>query len=335
MENDDRPLFPLSRRRVTVVAAMMLASLLAPSLRSAQAYPEKRPITLVVPFAAGGGTDALARELGRYLEQKLGQPIIVDNRGGAGGVIAGQMVARAKPDGHTLYFVTGTFITAAAGDQKLPFDVLKDFTPIALIGRGPLLVVVNKDLNITTLQQLIDQAKAKPEAFNFVSSGPGSILHLAGELFVQRTGIKMTHIPYKGGGPALIDLLSGQAQVIFSTVPTILGHIKSNKVQLLAVTTKERSKLFPDTPTVMESGVKDYDVSTWWGIVGPARLSPQVLAALNQAVNEAAASEGMQRRFEEEGAEAFRGSPADLAAKLESELASWRKVVKDGGLKFE
>jgi tripartite-type tricarboxylate transporter receptor subunit TctC len=330
----------LPRRRGALARRAMIAGLLGlgslvPALAHAQGFPQNRPITLVVPFVAGGGTDAIARELAQYLNQKLGQPIVIDNRGGAGGTIAAQLVSKAKPDGHTLLFVTSTFITSATTDLKLSYDVIKDFTPVALLGSGPLLVVVNKDLGITTLQQLIDRAKAKPDALNFVSSGQGGINHLAGELFVQRTGAKMTHIPYKGSAPATLDLISGQAEVFFATVPTIISHVQSKAVRLLASTGTERSKLFPETPTVMESGVKDYAVSTWWGIVGPAGLPPEIVAKLNEAVNESAASEPMQKRFADEGADTFRGNPAAFATHLQNELASWRKVVHDGGLKFE
>ena len=252
---DHHPLRP-SRRQAIAMAGALALGLAMPSVSDAQTFPQNRPITIVVPFAPGGGTDIIARELASLLQQKLGQATVVDNRAGAGGVIAAQHVAKSKPDGHTLLFITSTFITSATSERTLPYDVLKDFTPIAFLGSGPLLVVVNRDLGITTIQQLIERTKTSPTPLNFVSSGPGSITHLAGELFLQRTGTKMTHIPYKGSGPATVDLISGQAQVFFATVPTILGHVKSNKVQLLAVTSKERSRLFPDTPTVMRQASK-------------------------------------------------------------------------------
>jgi tripartite-type tricarboxylate transporter receptor subunit TctC len=212
----------MSRRRAAVVLSALAGALL-PSLAPAQTFPQNYPITFIVPFVAGAGTDAIARDVARYLQEKLGQTVIVDNRGGAGGTIAAQAVARAKPDGHTLLFVTSTFITSASIDRKLPYDVLKDFTPIALLGRGPLLVVVNRDVGIASVPQLIERAKANPGSLNFVSAGVGSINHLSGELFLQRTGTKMTHIPYRGSAPATVDLMSGQAQVFFATVPTMLG----------------------------------------------------------------------------------------------------------------
>lgn len=318
------------------LARILLAgiALLVPAASHAQAYPS-RPITLVVPFAPGGGTDSLARELAKLMQDKLGQPVVVDNRGGAGGAIAAAQVAQAKPDGHTLLFVTSTFVTVAATDRKLSYDILRDFTPIALLGRGPLLLVVNKDLPVTSVRELVDAAKHKPDAFNYVSAGQGSINHLSGELFVQRTGARMTHVPYKGSGPATLDLIGGQAQVFFATVPTILGQVKGGKVRLLAATSAKRSPLFPDVPTVQESGVKDFTVETWWGIVGPANLPPEIVATLNQAINASAGSAEMKKRFESEGADPFVGKPGDLGAQLARELEGWRRVVREGGLKID
>ena len=300
----------------------------------AQQYPS-RPITLVVPFAPGGGTDSLARELAQLMQEKLGQPVVVDNRGGAGGAIAAAQVAQSKPDGYTLLFITSTFVTVAATDRKLTYDVTKDFAPIALLGRGPLLLVVNKDLPITSVQQLVDAAREKPDAFNYVSAGQGSINHLSGELFVQRTGAKMTHVPYKGSGPATMDLIGGQAQVFFATVPTILGQVKGGKVRLLATTSAKRSSLFPDVPTVQESGVKDFVVETWWGVVGPAQLPADIVGKLNAAINASAQAPAMKKRFIDEGADAFIGKPDDLAVQLTRELEGWKRVVREGGLKID
>jgi tripartite-type tricarboxylate transporter receptor subunit TctC len=182
---------------------------------------------------------------------------------------------------------------------------------------------------------LIDAAKKKPDAFNYVSAGPGSINHLSGELFAQRTGAKMTHIPYKGSGPATMDLIGGQAQVFFATVPTILGQVKGDKVRLIATTAKSRTKLFPNVPTVQESGVKDFHVETWWGIVGPPNLPPEIVGALNKAINASAAGEEMRKRFEAEGADPHTGPPDDLATVLRNELEAWRRVVREGGLKID
>jgi tripartite-type tricarboxylate transporter receptor subunit TctC len=273
--------------------------------------------------------------LAKPLADKLGVPVVVDNKGGAGGAIAAQQIAQSKADGHTLLFVTSTFVTAAATDRKLPYDVIKDFTPIAKLGSGPLLLVVNPQTGISQVAGLVDNAKRNPNALNYVSAGQGSINHLSGELFAQRTGIKMTHVPYKGSGPATMDLIGGQAQIFFATVPTILSQVKAGKVKLIATTSKSRSKLFPDVPTVMESGVKSFEVGTWWGIVGPKDMPAEVLTTLNRIINESSASEALVRRFEEEGADRFAGSPSDFGASLKYELDGWRKVVQDAGLKID
>ena len=317
-----------------IAAGLTIGGAVHPTSTLAQEFPENRPITLIVPFAAGGGTDGLARDLARALQEKLRQTVIVDNKGGAGGTIAAQQVAKAKPDGHTLLFATSTFVTAATAERKLAYDIENDFSPIAMLGRGPMLVVANKDLGIGTIAQLIERARTDPGSLNFVSSGTGSITHLAGELFLQRTGTKMMHIPYRGSGPAVIDLLSGQGQIFFATVATILGQVQGNNVSVIAATSRKRSSLFPDVPTVEEGGVENYNVSTWWGIVGPARMPAAVVRRLNEIVNEAAAGDVLARRFADEGAEPFRGTPDDFSLILREELNGWRKVVQDGGLKL-
>jgi tripartite-type tricarboxylate transporter receptor subunit TctC len=312
--------------------AVALIGLCLAGPTQAQTFPENRPITLVVPFAPGGGTDVVARELGKLLGDKLGQTVVIENKGGAGGIIGAQFLAKSKPDGHTVMLTTATFITAAAGQRVAPYDIEKDITPISLFGRGPMMVVINKQLGITTLPDLIAAAKAKPNTMNFASSGTGSIVHYAGELFVQRAGLKMTHIPYKGTGPAMVDMLSGQVQMFIGTVPSVIGQVKSGKLQLLAVADHQRMKAYPDVPTVSEAGLKDYVAGTWWGLTGPAGMPADVVAKLDEAVRSVMMSEVMKRRFDEEGAVIVTGSPADFAAMLKTEFANWRQVVKDGNL---
>lgn len=301
----------------------------------AWAYPEGKPIVLVVPFAAGGGTDAVARDIAAALDEKLGQTVVVENKGGGGGMIGAQHVARARRDGHTLLLATSTLLTGASGQRKLPYDVLQDFTPVSLFARGPLLVVVNKDTGITSIQDLVARAKAKPGALNFASSGIGSVLHLAGELLVQRGGVNIVHVPYQGAGPATIDLLAGHVQLFVMTPPSVIGHIRSGGVTLLATTGRERMKIFPDVPTVQEAGIVDYEVGTWWGIVGPAGLPDDVVSTLDKAVKAAAASDKVRKRFEDEGAEVLSASQSEFRALMQRDLAMWRKVVADGNLKFE
>lgn len=291
-----------------------------------------KTVTILVPFAAGGGTDILARELARHLNDTLKTNVVIDNRGGAGGQIAARAVSRAAPDGATLLFVTSTFVTTAATRRQTPYDVEKDFTAIALLGRGPLLVVASTQSGFTSMKDVIAAAKANPDALNYVSSGTGGILHLATELLKHKTGIRMTHVPYSGSGPAVIDLVAGRAQVFVSTVPTILGQVQGKNVRLLAVTSAQRSHLFEGTPTLAEEGVKDLDLYTWWGLVAPPGVPATLVSQLNSAINEAASAPAMRKRFEEEGATTFKGDASDFAKALKEEFSSWRSVTEAGNL---
>ena len=301
---------------------------------AAQSYPGK-PITLIVPFSAGGGTDSIARDLAKTLGEKLGQAVVVDNKGGGGGIIGASAVAKALPDGYTLLFATSTLVTNAAAEANVPYDVLRDFAPVAMIGRGPLMVVTSKSLGVKNIVQLLAAAKARPEGLDFCSAGPGSINHLAGELFKQRTQANLTHVPYKGSGPATLDLLAGRVQLFFATVPTILPYVKDGRVDLLAVTGEKRSKLYADVPTTAESGVSNFNITTWWGILAPAGTPPAIIARLNQAVNEAAAQDPVRGRLLNEGADPASGTPADWGRTLSQELGMWRSVVKSGSLKLQ
>lgn len=313
-------------------AAAALAVL--PALASAQTYPT-RPITLVVPFAAGGGTDSIARDVAKTLGDKLGQTVVVDNRGGGGGSIGATMVANAKPDGYTLLFATSTFVTNAASEINATYDVEKSYAPVAMIGRGPLFVVTSKELGVKNITQLRALGQARADGINFCSAGNGSINHLAGELFHQRSGLNMTHVPYKGSGPATVDLLAGRVQLFFATVPTILTHVQSNRVDLLAVTGAKRSPLFPDVPTMAEAGVPNFNITTWWGVLAPAKTPVALVNQLNQAINDVAAADLVRNRLVHEGADPISGSPADFKRALSSELALWKGVVKTSGMKLQ
>ena len=314
-------------------AACAAASVLCGACVQAQEFPS-RPITLVVPFAAGGGTDSIARDIARGLTDKLPKPVVVDNRGGDGGAIAAAAVARAPADGMTLLFVTSTFVTHAAATMDLKYDIIKDFAPLAMLGRGPLLVVASKQLGVKTLAQLMTLGRQQPGTLNYCSAGNGSINHLAGEMFSQKTAIPMTHVPYRGSGPATLDLLAGRVQVFFATVPTILPHVKEGRVELLAVTGKTRSTLFPDVPTVIESGIAGFDVSTWWGIVAPAGTPPAIITRLNGLIGEVAAQPAVRSRLVDEGATPYQGSPSDFRNVLAAELDGWRAVIKSSGLQI-
>ncbi|WP_454690410.1 Bug family tripartite tricarboxylate transporter substrate binding protein [Achromobacter aloeverae] len=328
-----KSIFP--RRRLLAGLALCIPTLaMTAAARASDDYPS-HPITLVVPFAAGGGTDSIARDLARTLADRLGRSVVVENRGGGGGAIGAGMVANARPDGYTLLFATSTFVTNAAAGVATNYDVQKSFAPIALLGRGPLLVVTAKNLGLKNIAGLRELA-SKPDAnLNFCSAGNGSINHLSGELFKQKTGAQMTHVPYKGSGPATVDLLAGRVQVFFATVPTILPQVKDHRVDLLAVTGKTRSPLFPDVPTVEESGVPDFDISTWWAVLAPAGTPQAIIDKLNKDVNAAAADKIVAERLKNEGAEAFSGPPEALAKTLDSELKMWRQVVAKSGMKMD
>ncbi|MGO4329308.1 tripartite tricarboxylate transporter substrate binding protein [Cupriavidus sp. 2TAF22] len=314
----------------------VLAALAAfPLLAGAEpAYPS-RPITLVVPFAAGGGTDSIARDIAKNMSDRLHQPVIIDNRGGAGGALGADIVAKARPDGYTLLFATSTFATSAAVEPRLPYDPVKSFTPVAMIGRGPLLVVTSKQLGVQNMAQLISAAKARPAGLNFCSAGNGSINHLAGEMFRQKAGLTMTHVPFKGSGPATVELLAGRIDLFFATVPTILPYVRGGKVSVLAVTSTKRSPLFPNVPTIAEAGVAGLDITTWWGVLAPARTPAPVIEALNRAVNEAAAADPVKARLVQEGADSARLTPAAFGQALNKELALWRGVASHPGMQWQ
>jgi len=304
------------------------------AVANAAAYPEK-PITLIVPFAPGGGTDSIARDLAKILSDKLGQTVIVENRGGGGGSIGASMGSKAEADGYTLLFVTSTFITHAATKATAGYNVEKDFAPVAMIGRGPLLVVTNRSVLAKSLSELIQLSNQSTDGLNYCSAGPGSINHLSGELFKQKTGAKLTHIPYKGSGPATIDLLAGRVQIFFATIPTILSYVESDRVQVLAITSDKRSSLFPSVPTAIEAGVSGFNISTWWGIVAPSGTPSPIIRQLNEAINFASGKDPLKSRLAKEGAQSFKASPAEFQKILLSELKMWQNVVKSANLKIE
>ncbi len=321
----------LSQFKVFLVTPFLVSFF---SVSFAATYPNK-PITLVVPFVAGGGTDSIARDLAKNLSEGLGQSIIVDNRGGGGGAIGAQYVAKAEPDGYTLLFVTSTFVTHSATETSPTYDVDKDFAPISLLGRGPLMVVANKESSLKTINQLVQKAKQSPGEINFCSAGLGSINHLSGELFEQKTNIQMTHIPYKGSGPATLDLLAGRVQVFFATIPTILQYVETGRVTLLAMTSEKRSSLFPNTPTVIESGIPGFEITTWWGVVAPAGTPNDIILKLNQEIQKAANKNPLKARLLKEGAQIYQTTPSEMKKILSKELIQWRSVVSATEIKVQ
>jgi len=300
-----------------------------------QAYPAK-PIRLVVPFPAGGTTDILARAVGQKLTEAWGQPVVVDNRPGAGGNIGSELVAKAAPDGYTLLMGTvGTHAINASLYAKMPYDHIKDFAPVILVAGVPNVLVVNPAVPVNSVQELIAYAKANPGRLNFASSGSGTSIHLSGELFKVMAGVQMTHIPYKGSSPALQDLIGGQVQLMFDNLPSALPQIKGGKLRALAVTSATRAAALPDVPTVAEAGLPGFEASSWFGVLAPAGTPVAIIARLNAEIAKWLASPEAREKLAGQGANAAGGSPEDFAKHIAAETAKWQKVVKESGAKVD
>ena len=323
------------RRRFLQSAAGAAALPLLSRVAAAQAYPS-RPVHLMVGFAPAGPADILARLLGQWLSERLGQQFIVENRAGAGSNLATEAVVNSPPDGYALLLGNVATMTIIPNVQKnVPYDPFKDFEPVSLIASAPLLVVVHPSLPVTSVKQLIALAKAKPGQLNYASNGVGSSTHLATELFKVVTGTNMTHIPYKGLSPATTDLLSGQVQVMFSSAVAMLPHVKSGRLRAIAMTGATRSKAIPEIPTVAEAGVKDYEAGSWYGILAPARTDRAIVDTLAKEIGAAVRSAEIQERLINEAVIPVGGTPAQFAAHIKKEYARVAQVVKSSGAKFE
>jgi tripartite-type tricarboxylate transporter receptor subunit TctC len=314
-----------------LISAAVLAALSAP-LAYAQGvatnYPDK-PLRLVVPFPPGGGNDILARTLGQRLTEVVSQQVVVDNRGGAGGALGATIAAQANPDGYTLFLGSvGNLAQNPALKANLPYDPVRDFAPASLVAVSSFMLAVNPSVPAKSVQELIALAKASPGKLNYASAGTGSSLHMAGELFKYATATDMVHVPYKGTGPAMVDLVSGRVQLVFSTMPPVLPHVKTGKLRALGVTTAKRAVAAPDVPTIAESGVKGFDVSNWQGVLAPAKTPAPIVRKLNQDILKALAQPGMTEALAKQGLEPAGGKPEAFAALIKSEIAKYTKVVK-------
>jgi tripartite-type tricarboxylate transporter receptor subunit TctC len=316
---------------------LALAIGLAAGTASAQgAYPD-RPVRVVVPFAAGGTTDIFARLLGERLSQALGQQFVIENRGGAGGNIGADAVAKADPDGYTLVMGTvGTHAINASLYAKMPYDALGDFAPVAYVAGVPNLMVVNpKNVKAANVQDFIAEAKGAARRFNMASSGNGTSIHLSGELFKQITGVEMPHVPYRGSGPAVNDLIGGQVDVMFDNLPSSIEHAKAGTLRPLAVTSAQRSPAIPNVPTLAESGLPGFEATSWFALFAPKGTPAAIVAKLNQEVRKALETPELQKRFAELGGEIRPMSPDELAAYVRSEHDKWAKVVKTAGARLD
>ena len=296
-------------------------------------YPS-RPVTLVVGFGAGGNADLVARLVAQRLSETLGQPFIVENKGGAGGLLASENVAKSPPDGYRLLLVTGAFPAQAAALPRLPFDPVRDFTPISVVVSYPLVIVVPVTSPITSLKDFIQYARSHPAQLNYPSPGSGSLFHLAVELFSEKAGIQLTHIPFKGGGQQVTELIAGRLDVMFDTLSVVQSQIKSGKLRALAVTAPHRIAQLPDVPTVDEV-IGDYDVSSFVGIAGPANLPPDIVTRLNAAIHEVVNAPDISARFVELGGTPLGGTPQQAAQTMTEALDTWQKIARAKNIKAE
>ncbi|WEZ82573.1 tripartite tricarboxylate transporter substrate binding protein [Rhizobium sp. 32-5/1] len=327
--------FKTTRRAGLALGISLLASAAFGMPAQAQSFPD-RPVTLVIPFAAGGSTDVVGRIIAQKMSDELGQQVVVQNVGGAGGSLGAANVARADPDGYTI--LMATVATHALNPLILktkPYDAEKDFAPISLLVLVPNVLVVNPELPVKTVEELVALLKANPDKYSYASSGNGTPLHLSGELFKSMAGVNLQHVPYKGSGPALNDVIGNQVPIMFDNLPSSSGHIKAGTLRALAVTTAERAPSFPDVPTMAESGVPGYETYTWNALFAPAGTPPEIVARLNTAANNAMKDPTVMERMKEFSATIVGSTPEELAAHVKAELAKWTPVVKDANVQMD
>jgi len=321
---------PISRRTLINAAALAGTSSLLPRIALA-AYPE-RPVRLIVPFVPGGAVDAVGRLLGNAMTVTLGQPVVIENRGGAGGAIGMEAAAHAAPDGYTMMVSHSGFAAMPGFYRKLAFDPVADFAGIVTAVSGIFVLVANPNAPFKSVAELIAYAKANPGKLSYASAGVGSTVHLAGEFFKHTAGIDIVHVPYKGSGPATTDLVGGQVQMMFGPAVNTLPLAQAGKLRALAVTSAKRSALAPDLPTVAESGVPGFDVVGWYGLAAPAATPPAAIERLNAEANRALKSADLIERFRVEGYEPVGGTPAEATAWIRTEVTRWTGVIRDAGI---
>jgi len=325
-------------KRRTLLAALatsITATLPGAVLAQAGSYPNK-PIRIIVPFAVGGIADTFGRTIGIKLTEAWGQPVVIDNRTGAGGNIGADLVAKAPPDGHTLVMGNnGTHAVNVSLFKTIPFDPIKDFVPVAHVLEAEGLLVVNPSIKANSVREVLEMARAQPGKLSYASGGLGTTSHLAGELFKSTGKVDIVHVPYKGNSPAIADLLSGQTQMSFATMPTVLPQVKAGKLRALASIGLARTVALPDVPTVAESGLPGFEVSNWIGLFAPAGTPSEIVAKLNAEVQKIMQSPDVQKRLETEGARFIPTTPGQFASFQRDELAKWAKIIKDANIKAE
>ncbi len=320
----------LFRRTTALRLGVLIASMALTATAALAEFPDK-PIRLVVPFAPGGGTDLIARTLGLGMSKELGQTVVIENKPGAGTIIGTDIVAKSPADGYTLVISTFAHAVNPSLMQKLPYDHDKAFAPVILIGKGPNVLVVRTESPFKSVKDVLDAARANPGKLNYASQGNGTSAHLAGEMFDNLAKVKTTHVPYRGAGPALTDLLGGQVDMIFGTATAVSSGLESGKLRALAVTGAERSQVLKNIPTLAET-IPGYVMESWYGLYAPAGTPPEVIARLNAAAKKAVATDDFRKKVEQEGLVISAGAPSELDTYVRSEEARWRKIVKENNI---
>ncbi|HWI83308.1 tripartite tricarboxylate transporter substrate binding protein [Ramlibacter sp.] len=324
---------PFSHSRRAAVAALLSLAVAGPA--AAQNWPE-RPIRIVVGFAPGGFTDVLARLIGQKLQERLGQPVVVDNKPGAAGTVGADIVAKARPDGYTLLLAhSNSNSVAPALYPKLPYDVVRDFTPIIRVATTPLLLTVNPDVPAKNVKDFVALARSNPGGLRFASSGGGSAQHLAAARFMLATRTEMTHIPYKGSGQAIVDLLSGQVELNFESPPNVMTHAHAGKLRLLAITSNKRSPLLPEVPTLAEAGVPNAEMLQWFAVMGPAKLPPEITKKLNAEVAAILKLPEVAEKIASQGGDIVAGPTEEFVRFLAADSANWARLVKEANIRLD
>jgi tripartite-type tricarboxylate transporter receptor subunit TctC len=318
----------------SAVLLAMLAVSVPTHAQSGTQYPQK-PIRLIVGFLPGSSNDTLARFVGSKLHDRLAQQVVIDNRPGANGNIGADLVAKATPDGHTLLLMSVSHTMSAAVYDKLPFDPVKSFTPVATLGAGPLVLVTHPAFAAGTVKALIEVAQAKPNTLTYSSAGTGGINHFGGALFSRIAGVQMVHVPYKGGAPALTDVMGGQVQLMWGTMPLTLTQIRAGKIKALAVTSTKRSPLLPETPTIGEAGAPGAEISTWWGVLAPAGVSGAIIGSLNNEIAAILLTPESAQRLAAEGAQPWPQTSAAFSRVIISEIEKWTRIARDARIRAD
>jgi tripartite-type tricarboxylate transporter receptor subunit TctC len=319
--------------RAALAFFISLAAAIAPPPAWAQAYPTK-PIKLIVPFPPGGSNDVVARGIAAQLSARLDKPVVIENVGGAGGLIGTEMAAKAPPDGYTLILISVAFAFNPS-IYKLSYDPSTAFVPVAMLGAGPVVIAVTSTLPVANLKELIAAAKEKPGSLNYATAGVGSFQHLASELFKQQAGIDIVHVPFKGGGPAMMDVIAGNTQIAVGSLVQMLPQIKGGRLKALGVGSAARIPALPDVPTISEAGVPGFEVTNWWGICAPAGTPRPVIEKLNRELSAIVASSETKKRFEAEGADPLQMSAEEFGRFIAQETAKWSRVVREAGIRAE